>query len=152
MNKRTLFIILGVVTLAGVVLAFAIINHFVHDPAFTDVAVQYYTIHSIATRQFEDFTKDHEEVWVWENRTVAAHWISHPSTTYPGSFIIEFDVHPSTWAFTISQSLYLFLRNKQHFDQLRAAALAGGFDDDFTTPEERANIEREIQHLDQEAR
>ena len=119
----------------------------VFNPEFTAAAVEAYMAHSLTTRQYEDFATDYSEVWVCEGRKTFAHWISHSSAGYPGSYIIEFDVHPSTWILSISASRYLFLRNREHFDQLQSALLAGDFSQDFTTEEERTNLQREIEAM-----
>ena len=94
-----------------------VIRRFIFSPHFSERARNQFILDTFKSRSFEELTSDHREVYEFEGRKATAHWIVHRLSEFPSEYIIEFDVHPSTFRMlTISRSTFLRIKDRNDFE------------------------------------
>ena len=87
----------------------------------THAAQRLFILSSLRSRSFSELSTDHDTTVESNGRTFPAHWISNSIGGQDGGLVIEFDVHPSRFPFTISASEFLFVRDAQHLANIQVA-------------------------------
>lgn len=114
MNEIILKIILCAVIL------YYLIWRLVYSPKFTDLALQRFVVESLRKKSFKALEVPHNENIKVRNRSAYAHWNTHKAPDSQG-MIVEFDVHPSTLPVSISSSVLIHIRDREHLDEIQKA-------------------------------
>ena len=116
MNYVVVFVVIAVL----VILITWVIQRFIFSPDFSERARHRFIIDAFKSRSFDELISDHKEVYEFEGRKATAHWMVHRMSEFPSEYVIEFDVHPSTFGLlTISRSVFLRLKDRSDFEAAR---------------------------------
>lgn len=95
-----------------------LIWRFLYSPKFTNFARQIFIVESLKNRSFEELKSNKSKKIKVKGRTGYAHWNSYEHNNGCG-ILVEFDVHPSSFPFSISASEFIHIRNNEHLEQIK---------------------------------
>jgi len=104
-----------------ILIAFYVLRRYILPNGPTHAAQRLFILSSLRSRSFSELSTDHDTTVESNGRTFPAHWISNSIGGQDGGLVIEFDVHPSRFPFTISASEFLFVRDAQHLANIQVA-------------------------------
>ena len=123
-----------------VILITWVIRRFIFSPNFSERARDQFIIDAFQSRSFDELIRDHKEVYEFEGRKVTAHWMVHRMSESPAEYVIEFDVHPSTFGLlTISRSVFLRIKDSNDFEAARKKIAMPGKYSEYEVSEDKVS-------------